>query len=94
MSAELMKSKIVRHRPSVSQVISEPNARISPGPYVEVFFFKYEFLQIFFFFVNMRPYGSENVKTLLLLQSRSRKFWNLSWIFLSIVLTKPRLGFL
>ncbi len=39
MSAELMKSKIVRHRPSVSQVISEPNARISPGPYVEVFFF-------------------------------------------------------
>ena len=43
----------------------------SHGPYSEAMFylfFFYYFLQIFFVFINMGPYGSENFKTLLLLQ--------------------------
>ncbi len=45
-------------------------------------FFKF-FLGIFFVFVNMGPYGSENFKTLLLPTNRSPKFSNFSWIFFS-----------
>ncbi len=51
----------------------------SPGPYAQTFFFifrkkKFNFLQIFFVFVNMGPYGSENFKTLLLLKSLLNPF--------------------
>ncbi len=52
----------------------------SPGPYAQTFFFIFEkkiffdFLRIFFVFVNMGPYGSKNFKTLLLLQIAAESF--------------------
>ncbi len=68
-------------RPSVSQyIISELNdffqilVVASSGLYARMFFeflktiFFLIFLRIFFVFVNMGPYGSENFKRLLLLQ--------------------------
>ncbi len=41
-----------------------------PEPYAKTFFFSifFDFLGIFFVFVNMGPYGSQNFKTLLLPQ--------------------------
>ncbi len=49
---------------------------------------------IFFIFVSIEPYGSNNFKMLLLLQIGSRRLSNFSWIFFLMVLTKLRLGFL
>ncbi len=51
----------------------------SPGPYAGTFFeFKKktfsDFLRFFFLFLNMGPYGSENFKTLLLLQIVAKSF--------------------
>ncbi len=52
----------------------------SPGPYAQMFFFfifekkKKKFLRIFFVFVNMGPYGSKNLKTMLLLQIAADSF--------------------
>ncbi len=52
----------------------------SPGPYADTFFefFKQThfqiLLRIFFVFVIMGPYGSENFKTLLLLQIAAESF--------------------
>ncbi len=59
-------------------------------------FRKIENLTIFFYFilVNRGYNGSKIVETLLLPQNRSQRFSNLSWIFLPVVLTKLRWGFL
>ncbi len=101
MSAELMKSKFVR-RPSICGIdylwsycmdFCQILVVASPGPYARRFFFSFLkkkslnfFLRILFLFVNMGPNRSEN---------GSQKFWNLSWIFLPMVLTKLGLvGFL
>ncbi len=52
----------------------------SPGPYAQMRFEFLKkiisdfFLRIFFFLVNMGPYGSENFKTLLLLQIAAKRF--------------------
>ena len=82
MSADIMKSKFVRHL-SVSQLslnlmhgFLSHLAMVSPGQYARTSF---EFLNIFsfvlrIFFVNMGPYGSENFKTLLLLQIAAKVF--------------------
>ncbi len=106
MSAKLMKSKFV-HLSSVRGTdylwsycmdFFQILAVAPPGPYAQMFdsFLKKKilnFLRIFFVFVKMGPYGSEN---LLLLQigNRSRKFSNFSWIFFLMVLTKLCSGFL
>ncbi len=51
----------------------------SPGPYAQTFFSflkkkNLNFLRVFFVFVNMGSYGSENLKTLLLLQIAAKRF--------------------
>ncbi len=53
----------------------------SPGSYARMFFelfekkiFDFFFLRIFFVFVKMGPYGSENFKMLLLLQMAPESF--------------------
>ena len=48
----------------------------SPGSYAQTFFsfLRNFFLRIFFVFVNMEPYSSENFKTLLLLQMTVESF--------------------
>ncbi len=59
----------------------------SPGPYTQTFFFFifakkkiffFDFLRIFFVFVNMGPYGSQNFKTLLLPQITFESFQTFS----------------
>ncbi len=91
MSAEIMNSKFVRHRPSSARVaiISQPT-RISfkfwflppLGHTLRQFiFFRKkklvgDFVRIFLVFVNMGPYGSKNFKTLLLVQITAKKFSN------------------
>ncbi len=74
----------------------------SPGPYTEAIFLfiiwnlfcLFDFLRIFFVFVNMEPYRSENFKTLLPLQIAAKVF-KLNFLnFFLVVLTKLRLGFL
>ena len=164
MSAEPIVWDFVRRLSVRVAIISEPNALISFNFWLLLplghmlkqlfsfskFFFLF-FLRIFFVFVNMRPCGSKNFKTLLLLQIVAKSFqtfpefssqwssqnyiwdfwnfenwnfnefysflltwdptcmgvniskhysyesqpkvWNLSWIFLPMVLTKLRLGF-
>ncbi len=86
MLAELMKSQFVR-RPSVTQL--SPNLMRGflsnfgccfPWAIRPDFFFNFwkkfffDFLRIIFVFVNMGPYGSENFKTLPLLQSAAESF--------------------
>ncbi len=88
MSAELMKSKFVR-RPSVCGIdylwsycmdYFQILVVASPGQYAQTFFSFlkkkkfFNFLWIFFVFVNMGPYGSKNFKTLLLLQITAESF--------------------
>ena len=90
MSEELMKSKFIRRpssvrRPSVVHVaiISEPNARISFKFVLwllldyshdqTILFLSFFFMNIFVF-VNMRPHGSQNFKTLLLLEIAAEGF--------------------
>ncbi len=43
--------------------------------------FFFDFLQTFFIFVNLWPFGSENFKTLLLVQIAGESFQNLDWDF-------------
>ncbi len=82
--------------PSVrDKIFSEPKARIyfkvwlllpldhTPGRFLN-FWKKKFFLQIFFIFVNMGLYGSENFKTLLLLQMTAERFRLLRLGFLKI----------
>ncbi len=85
MSAELMESQFVRRpsvRPSVSQLflnlmhgfLSNFSCGFLWAIRSDIIF---EFLKkkiFFFFFVNMGPYGSENFKTLLLLQIAAETF--------------------
>ncbi len=59
----------------------------SPGPYAQTFFFfifernnVFDFLWIFFVFVNIGLYGSENFKTLLLHQITFKSFQTFSEI--------------
>ncbi len=89
MSADLMKSKFVR-RPSVRGIdylwtlcmdFFQILVVASPGLYAQTFFFIFQkkkknwnFLRIFFILVNVGPYGSENFKTLLLLQIAAESF--------------------
>ncbi len=93
MSAKLMKSKFVR-RPSVRGIdylwsycmdCFQISFVASPGPYAQKIF---DFLGIFFVFVNMGPYGSQNFKTLLLPQISFESFQTFFWNFFSVVLTK------
>ena len=111
MSAELMKSKFVRHRSvrrsSVESIISEPIAWISfkywfllslghMPRYILIKKMILEFLWIFFVFVNMGPYGSKNLKTLLLSQITFESFQTFSEISseLSKQIKKYYFGFL
>ena len=86
MSAEFMKSKFVCS-PSVLQLFLNlmhsflSNLVVASfGPYAEVYLFIYLFiffwilLRIFFVFVNMGLYGSDNFKTLPLLQFPAKGF--------------------
>ena len=74
-------------RPSVASIISEPTAWIPlkfcfllplghmPDPFLNFWKKKYLFsLWIFFVFLDMGPYGSQNFKTLLLLQIIAESF--------------------
>ncbi len=49
------------------QILVVASSGLYAGTFFETIFF-FDFLRIFFVFVNMGPYGSENFKTLLLLQ--------------------------
>ena len=81
---------------------SQPNAFkpflnfLPNGPHKTAFgifeILKIEILMIFFVFLNMGPSGSQNFKTLLLLQNRRRKISNFFEIFFPMVLTKLRFG--
>ncbi len=86
MSAELMKSKFVR-RPSVVRLWHRLSLKLLHGflsnlscgfpwaIWLEGFFFFFWFcLRIFFMFVNIGPYGSQNFKMLLLPQSLLNSF--------------------
>ena len=71
-----MKLKFVRRlsvHPSVASIISEVVAGISFKFFWLLLFFL-DFLRIFFVFGNMGLYGSENFKTLLLLQIVAESF--------------------
>ncbi len=64
----------------------------SLGPYAQTFFFIFEFfwgdfLRIFFVFVNMEPYGNQNLKTLLLRSLKS--LLNPFKLFLNFPLSDP-----
>ncbi len=89
MSAELMKSKFI-HRPSVHLwhrlslkllhgFLSNFGCSFPRAIYPDSFFIFekkifFNFLRIFFVFVNMGPYGSENFKKLLFLQKQPKAF--------------------
>ncbi len=85
---EIHQSSLVR--PSVASIISEVTAWISfkfhlwlplghmPRCFFQKFFF--DFLRIFFIFVNMGPYGSQNIKMLLLPQITFASFQTFSVI--------------
>ncbi len=95
-------------RPSVSQLSLNPTNGFlsnlvvsSPGPYAWTFFFCFFlyfwdfFTNMFFAFVNIESYGSENFKTLLLVQIAAESFqtfpaFSSQWSSQKI----PRLGFL
>ena len=92
-------------RPSSVRVaiISEPNARISFKFWFLLplchtlrhflIFFCFGFFYEYYRFVNMGPYGSENFKTLFVLQVATESFQTfLEFLFL-MVLAKPRLEF-
>ena len=86
MSAQLMKSKFVRHpsvrRLSVSQLsLNLMHGYLSKFGLAQTFFFNFEKKKMrgfcknnFFALINMRPYGNENLKTLLLLQITAKSF--------------------
>ena len=93
MSAKLMKSKFV-HRPSsvcdIDYLLTygmdffQILIVTSPGPYAQTFIFNFaqknfwDFLGIFFVFVNMGPYGRQNFKTLLIPQITFESFQTIS----------------
>ncbi len=104
MSAELMKSKFVRrpsvrlwHRSSLKSLhgfLSNFSCGFPWAICLDVFFFfifehfYFDFLRIFFVFVNMGPYWSQNFKNA---TPPSNHFWILSnffWNLFSVVLTK------
>ena len=98
MSAELMKSKFVRRpsvRPSVASIIFEVIAWMLsnfscgfPWAICPDVLFIFDFFRNFFVFVNMGPYGSQNIKRLLLPQISFESFLNflLSGLHASTVL--------